>query len=250
MLDHRIFNERPECQERMLRFLEKLGDEYVSRSEAELKRGKLANVLFTDEIIKFMRGQHYTYMGFKRPFSDESIYRAIKELDVSLLQGLALASREIYNLLTLGISVEEKIVVDKNEPIKKSFDLKYIDFEHPEKNIWQVTDEFSVERSNGQYSCPDIVILCNGIPLVVVECKKSSIDILEGIVLPGAAQEKPQLAEVIAVGPGGSVDGKDIVMQVKVGDKVLYSKYAGSEFKIDGEEVVIVRQADILAVVE
>lgn len=181
MLDHRIFNERPECQERMLRFLEKLGYEYVSRSEAELKRGKLANVLFTDEIIKFMRGQHYTYMGFERPFSDESIYRAIKELDVSLLQGLALASREIYNLLTLGISVEEKIVVDKNEPIKKSFDLKYIDFEHPEKNIWQVTDEFSVERSNGQYSRPDIVILCNGIPLVVVECKKSSIDILEGV---------------------------------------------------------------------
>lgn len=181
MLDHRIFNERPECQERMLRFLEKLGYEYVSRSEAELKRGKLANVLFTDEIIKFMRGQHYTYMGFERPFSDESIYRAIKELDVSLLQGLALASREIYNLLTLGISVEEKIVVDKNEPVKKSFDLKYIDFEHPEKNIWQVTDEFSVERANGQYARPDIVILCNGIPLVVVECKKSSIDILEGV---------------------------------------------------------------------
>ena len=181
MLDHRIFNERPECQERMLRFLEKLGYEYVSRSEAELKRGKLANVLFTDEIIKFMRGQHYSYMGFERPFSDESIYRAIKELDVSLLQGLALASRDIYNLLTLGISVEEKIVVDKNEPIKKSFDLKYIDFEHPEKNIWQVTDEFSVERANGQYARPDIVILCNGIPLVVVECKKSSIDILEGV---------------------------------------------------------------------
>ena len=73
MLDHRIFNERPECQERMLRFLENLGYEYVSRSEAELNRGKLANVLFTDEIIKFMRGQHYTCMGFKRPFYDESI---------------------------------------------------------------------------------------------------------------------------------------------------------------------------------
>ena len=71
-----------------------------------------------------------------------------------------------------------------------------------------------------------------------------------GIVLPGAAQEKPQLAEVLAVGPGGTVDGKEVVMQVKPGDKVLYSKYAGSEFKIDGEEVVIVRQADILAVVE
>ena len=71
-----------------------------------------------------------------------------------------------------------------------------------------------------------------------------------GIVLPGTAKEKPQLAKVVAVGPGGLVDGKEVKMQVKVGDTVLYSKYAGSEFKIDGEEVVIVRQADILAIVE
>lgn len=85
---------------------------------------------------------------------------------------------------------------------------------------------------------------------VVIKAIETSETTESGIVLPGAAQEKPQLAEVIAVGPGGSVDGKDIVMQVKVGDKVLYSKYAGSEFEIDGEEVVIVRQADILAVVE
>ena len=85
---------------------------------------------------------------------------------------------------------------------------------------------------------------------VVIKAIETSETTESGIVLPGAAQEKPQLAEVIAVGPGGSVDGKDIVRQGKVGDKVLYSKYDGSEFKIDGEEVVIVRQADILAVVE
>ena len=71
-----------------------------------------------------------------------------------------------------------------------------------------------------------------------------------GIVLPGTAKEKPQLAKVVAVGPGGLVDGKEVKMQVKVGDTVLYSKYAGSEFKIYGEEVVIVRQADILAIVD
>ena len=71
-----------------------------------------------------------------------------------------------------------------------------------------------------------------------------------GIVLPGTAKEKPQLAVVVAVGPGGLVDGKEVKMQVKVGDKVLYSKYAGAEFKIDGEEVVIVKQADILAIVD
>lgn len=85
---------------------------------------------------------------------------------------------------------------------------------------------------------------------VVIKAIETSETTQSGIMLPGAAQEKPQLAEVVAVGPGGLIDGKEIVMQVKVGDKVLYSKYAGSEFKIDGEEVVIVRQADILAVVE
>ena len=71
-----------------------------------------------------------------------------------------------------------------------------------------------------------------------------------GIVLPGQAQEKPQQAEVIAVGPGGMVDGKEVKMEVVVGNKVIYSKYAGTEVKLDGEEYIIVRQNDILAVVE
>ena len=71
-----------------------------------------------------------------------------------------------------------------------------------------------------------------------------------GIVLPGQAKEKPQQAEVIAVGPGGVVDGKEITMQVKVGDKVIYSKYSGTEVELDNEKYVIVKQNDILAIVE
>ena len=71
-----------------------------------------------------------------------------------------------------------------------------------------------------------------------------------GLILTSAAKEKPQMAEVIAVGPGGMVDGKEIKMEVKVGQKVIYSKYAGTEVKLDGEEFTIVRQMDILAVVE
>jgi len=71
-----------------------------------------------------------------------------------------------------------------------------------------------------------------------------------GIILAGKSQEKPQEAEVIAVGPGGVVDGKEVTMQVKAGDRVMYSKYAGNEVKLDGEEYIIVRQNDILAVVE
>lgn len=71
-----------------------------------------------------------------------------------------------------------------------------------------------------------------------------------GIVLPGQAKEKPQEAEVLAVGPGGNIDGKEVKMQVKVGDKVIYSKYSGTEVELDHEEYIIVKQSDILAIVE
>ncbi|HEY5588045.1 MAG TPA: co-chaperone GroES [Candidatus Paceibacterota bacterium] len=71
-----------------------------------------------------------------------------------------------------------------------------------------------------------------------------------GIVLPGTAKEKPQEAEIIAVGPGGFVDGKEVKMEVKVGDRVLFSKYSGNEIKVDGKEYIILKQDDILAVVE
>ncbi len=71
-----------------------------------------------------------------------------------------------------------------------------------------------------------------------------------GIVLPGSAKEKPQMAEVIAVGPGGIVDGKEVAMCVRPGDRIVYSKYAGTEVKLEKEEYIVVRQSDILAVVE
>lgn len=80
--------------------------------------------------------------------------------------------------------------------------------------------------------------------LVAEETTKS------GIVLPGQAKEKPQQAEVVAVGPGGVVDGKEITMQVKEGDKVIFSKYSGTEVKLDEEEYIVVKQNDILAIVE
>ncbi len=85
---------------------------------------------------------------------------------------------------------------------------------------------------------------------VVVKSVDSEETTKSGIVLPGTAKEKPQMAEVVAVGPGGNVDGKEITMQVKVGDKVIYSKYAGNEVKLDGSEFVVIRQSDVLAVVE
>ena len=85
---------------------------------------------------------------------------------------------------------------------------------------------------------------------VVIKSVAAEETTKSGIILTGSAKEKPQMSEVIAVGPGGMVDGKEVTMYVKTGDKVIYSKYAGTEVKLDGDEYTIVRQSDILAVVE
>lgn len=85
---------------------------------------------------------------------------------------------------------------------------------------------------------------------VVIKNLEAEESTKSGILLTNSAKEKPQMAEVLAVGPGGNVDGKEIKMQVEVGQKVIYSKYAGTEVKLDGTEYIIVRQSDILAVVE
>ena len=89
--------------------------------------------------------------------------------------------------------------------------------------------------------------LCDRVVVKMVEAEETTAS---GIILTASAQEKPQVAEVVAVGPGGVVDGKEVSMYVKVGDKVITSKYSGTEVKLDGEKYIIVRQSDILAIVE
>ena len=85
---------------------------------------------------------------------------------------------------------------------------------------------------------------------VVIKTVEAEETTKSGIILAGSAKEKPQVAEIVAVGPGGVVDGNEVQMYVKVGDKVLTSKYSGTEVKVDGEEYTILRQSDILAIVE
>ena len=92
-----------------------------------------------------------------------------------------------------------------------------------------------------------LVPLADRVVLKQVEAEETT---KSGIILTSKAQEKPQEAVVIAVGPGGNVDGKEVTMHVKAGDTVIYSKYAGNEVKLDNEEYIIVKQSDILAVVE
>ncbi|MDD5602951.1 MAG: co-chaperone GroES [Eubacteriales bacterium] len=85
---------------------------------------------------------------------------------------------------------------------------------------------------------------------IVIKMLESEETTKSGIVLPGSAKEKPQIAEIVAAGPGGLVDGKEVKMEVKVGDRVLISKYAGTEIKYDGQEYTIIRQSDVLATVD
>ncbi len=85
---------------------------------------------------------------------------------------------------------------------------------------------------------------------VVIKMVEAEETTKGGIILAGSVKEKPQVAEVVAVGPGGNVEGKEVTMYVKVGDRVLTSKYSGTEIKLDGQEYTIVRQSDILAIVD
>ena len=85
---------------------------------------------------------------------------------------------------------------------------------------------------------------------IVIKAVETQEKTASGLYLTASSQEKPQVAEVIAVGPGGTIDGKEVVMQIKVGDKILYNKYAGNDFKLDDEEVTILKQSDVLAIIE
>lgn len=177
MLNHQIFNERPESQDRALKELQAMGYQYIPRAEAEQKRGHLSRVLFPDVLREFLASQSFNYRGMKTPFPDDAIGEAIRDLDAPLERGLMFSSKAIYDRLIYGKSCDVNLY-DGNT---QSFDISYIDWENPDNNIWQVTDEFSVERPNGKFARPDIVLLVNGIPLVVIECKKSSVDVEEGV---------------------------------------------------------------------
>lgn len=85
---------------------------------------------------------------------------------------------------------------------------------------------------------------------VVIKMMESEETTKSGIILAGSSKEKPQFAEILEVGPGGEVDGKEVKMQVKKGDKVVVNKYAGTEIKYEGEDLIIIKQSDILAIVE
>lgn len=175
-----IANEMSTSQRPAIEVLQKLGYKYISEEENKnLRNNILTDVIFKDILAKKLNEiNSYEYKGEKYKFSASTIGQAIKDLNEDLVTGLISTNEKIYDLLTLGKSYQENMV----DGTKRSFDIKYIDFEHPENNDFYVTEEFSVLRMNGKdYARPDMVLFVNGIPLAVIECKDASVPIIQAI---------------------------------------------------------------------
>ena len=175
-----VANEMSTSQRPAIEVLQKLGYKYISEEENKnLRNNILTDVIFKDTLAKKLNEiNSYEYKGEKYKFSASTIGQAIKDLNEDLVTGLISTNEKIYDLLTLGKSYQENMV----DGTKRSFDIKYIDFEHPENNDFYVTEEFTVLRMNGKdYARPDIVLFVNGIPLVVIECKDASVPIIQAI---------------------------------------------------------------------
>lgn len=175
-----VANEMSTSQRPAIEVLQKLGYKYISEEEnKKLRNYILTDVIFKDILAKKLNEiNSYEYKGEKYKFSASTIGQAIKDLNEDLVTGVISTNEKIYDLLTLGKSYQENMV----DGTKRSFDIKYIDFEHPENNDFYVTEEFSVLRMNGKdYARPDIVLFVNGIPLAVIECKDASVPIIQAI---------------------------------------------------------------------
>lgn len=156
-----------------IELLVKLGYSFIPREECEQKRGTLYNVLLKDVLRKQLQKiNRFEFGGIKYKFSAENVEKAINDLDVPLTEGLVKTSERIYDALMLGKSYQENLA----DGSAKSFNLKYIDWDNFENNVFHVTEEFQCEswdkRKNAR---PDIVLFVNGIPFAVIECKASTI---------------------------------------------------------------------------
>ena len=156
-----------------LQLLQNLGWQYLAPDEAlKLRGGKLSNVLLDGVLVPWLREHNRVrFKGKELPFTEGNILSALQALKEIPFDGLVRTNEKIYDLLCLGKSLQQSVDGDI-----KSFTLKYIDWEHPENNVFHVTEEFAVERTGShQTRRPDIVLFVNGIPLGVVECKSPHI---------------------------------------------------------------------------
>ena len=164
------FQEAPISQIPALRFLQQLGFSYLSPEEVAVERkGRMGRVLLENILAgQLRRLNKVRFKGREVAFSEENIAKAVEALRDLPFEGLVRTSEKVYDLLTLGKSLDQTI-----EGETKGFTLRYIDWENPRNNIFHVTAEFEVERTGSQETRrPDIVCFVNGIPFLVIECKR------------------------------------------------------------------------------
>ena len=186
-------------QQNSINLLQSLGYKFVSREEnLKLRGGKSSEVLFREILTKKLGEINgYEYKGKRYKFSQSNVLKAVDELaGVSLNEGLMVANERITNLLLLGTSLEENL----EDGTKRSFSFKFIDFENLQNNDFYVTEEFEVSRvsqSDAQkHRRPDLVLFINGIPIVVIELKKSSVSFENGIKQLEKEQGKDEIAHL------------------------------------------------------
>lgn len=178
-MDQNAYLEVNVSQKPAIALLQSMGYTYISPEDCEKQRGSRYHVLLKD----ILRGQlrrlnRYSYAGAENEFSAANIERAMEELDEPLTDGLVRTSEKIYDALLLGKSYPETVGGGKS----LSFNLKYIDWEHPENNLFHVTEEFAVESQDKQHNArPDIVLFINGIPFAVIECKAPHISVDQAV---------------------------------------------------------------------
>lgn len=178
-MDPNAYLEGSASQKPAIALLQSMGYTYISPKDCERQRGSRYHVLLKD----ILRGQlrklnRYSYSGAENEFSAANIERAMEELDEPLTDGLVRTSEKIYDALLLGKSYPETVGGGKS----LSFNLKYIDWEHLENNLFHVTEEFAVDSLDKQHNArPDIVLFINGIPFAVIECKAPHIPVEQAV---------------------------------------------------------------------
>lgn len=174
-----LYLEKNISQQPAIELLRAMGYTYISPADCALQRGSRYHVLLRD----ILRGQlrrlnRYTFAGAENEFSAANIERAMEDLDEPLTDGLVRTSEKIYDALLLGKSYPETVGEGKT----LSFNLKYIDWEHPENNVFHVTEEFAVDSRDKLHNArPDIVLFINGIPFAVIECKAPQISVEQAV---------------------------------------------------------------------
>lgn len=179
MAREKSYDERYISQVPAIEVLRRLGYQYLEPEEAEQMRGNLYNVLLRNVLQEKLRSfNSYEYKGEIYKFSDSNIQQAIRDLDEPLTNGLVKTNEAIYETLMKGRTYSEFLP----DGSKKSFTIQFIDWKNIENNVFHIVEEFNVERMDGRGNVrPDILLFVNGIPFVVIECKKASISMEQGI---------------------------------------------------------------------